>query len=123
MLADLVGSPASDAETAARHLADRLECLVVATLGRQGAIAVGTDETWRVEALTVDVRDTTGAGDTFAGAFAAALDAGMPTPDALARASVASGLACLEIGAQQSIPTAAMITALLGDIEHPRRVR
>ncbi len=123
MLAEAVGSPAPDAVSAARRLADRLGCLTIATLGREGAIAFGADETWRVDALGIEARDTTGAGDTFAGVFAAALDSAAAVPDALARASVAAGLACLGIGAQQSIPTAAMIDARLGEIGPPLRVR
>ena len=120
-VAELVGSPAPDVAASARRLADRLGCLVIATLGHEGAIAIGADAAWRVDALRIEARDTTGAGDTFAGVFAAALDLGAPVPDALARASVAAGLACLEIGAQQSIPTAAMIDARLGEIDPPRR--
>ncbi len=121
MLADFVGTPPPDVDSSARRLADRLGCFVIATLGHEGAIAVGADETWRVDALAIEARDTTGAGDTFTGVFAAALDQGAPVPDALARASVAAGLACLEIGAQQSIPTDAMIDARLGEIDSPRR--
>jgi len=121
MLAEVVGCPASDAATAARRLVDRLGCLVVATLGHDGSIAIGANETWHVDALPIAARDTTGAGDTFAGVFAGALDGGASVDDALARASVASALACREIGAQQSIPTAAIIDARLGEIDPPRR--
>jgi ribokinase len=91
--------------------------LTVTTLGHEGAIAFGPDQAWRVDALAIEARDTTGAGDTFAGVFAAALDAGASVADALARASVAGGLACREIGAQQSMPSTAMIEARLGDID------
>ena len=121
MLAAYLGVPAPDAILATRGLADRLGCLTIATLAREGAVACGADATWRVDALRVEARDTTGAGDTFAGVFAAALDLGAAVPDALARASVAAGLACLEIGAQQSIPTTAIIDARLGEIEPARR--
>jgi ribokinase len=122
MLAELVGAPASAAVTAAGRLADSLACQVVATLGRDGAIAIGPDGAWRADALAVEARDTTGAGDTFVGAFAAALDRGAATDAALARASVASGLACLEMGAQHGIPSADMIDRRLGDIAAPRRI-
>ena len=121
MLAEDLGTPAPDAISAARRLTGRLGCLTIATLGREGAIAFSPDETWRVDALGIETRDTTGAGDTFAGVFAAALDLGAALPDALARASVGAGLACLEIGAQHSIPTAAMIDDRLGEIGPARR--
>ena len=117
MLAETLEIGAAGAVSAARDLADRLGCLAVVTLGQEGAIAFGPDQAWRVDALAIEARDTTGAGDTFAGVFAAALDGGASVPDALARASVAGGLACLEIGAQQSIPTAAMIETRLGEID------
>ena len=92
------------------------------TLGGDGAVAFGAGEAWGIDALAIEPRDTTGAGDTFAGVFAAALDDGAPVADALAHASVAAGLACLEIGAQQSIPTAAMIEARLGELAPARRL-
>ncbi len=117
MLAEGLKIRAPDAASAARDLANRLGCLAVVTLGQEGAIAFGPDQAWRVDALVIEARDTTGAGDTFAGVFAAALDVGAAVPDALARASVAAALACLEIGAQQSIPTAAMIESRLDDID------
>ena len=116
MLAEAMGIAAAGAVSAASGLTDRLGCLTVATLGPEGAIAFGPDQAWRVDALAIEARDTTGAGDTFAGVFAAALDAGASVAEALARASVAGGLACREIGAQQSMPSAAMIEARLGDI-------
>ena len=126
MMADALGSPAGSsapgAVSAARMLADRFGCLTVATLGQAGAIAFGADGGWRIDALGVAARDTTGAGDTFVGVFAAALDIGASTPVAMARASVAAGLACLGIGAQQSIPTGAMIEARLGELGPPRRL-
>ncbi len=115
-------SSAPGAVSAARWLADRFGCLTVATLGHDGAVAFGADGGWRGDALGVAARDTTGAGDTFVGVFAAALDGGAAIPDALARASVAAGLACLGIGAQQSIPTGAMIEARLGELGPPRRL-
>ena len=75
----------------------------------------------QVDALDVDARDTTGAGDTFVGVFAAALDFGVALPEALARASVGASLACLKLGAQQSIPTASMIEERLREIGPARR--
>jgi ribokinase len=122
MLAGALGSSEPDPVAAARWLAERSDCLTVVTLGGDGAVAFGAGEAWGIDALAIEPRDTTGAGDTFAGVFAAALDDGAPVADALAHASVAAGLACLEIGAQQSIPTAAMIEARLGELAPARRL-
>lgn len=83
------------------------ECLgktVIATLGPDGAVAATGTETLAVPALKVDVVDTTGAGDTFAGALAAFLGEGMALGEAMARAAVAGSLACTGEGAQPSFP-------------------
>jgi ribokinase len=64
-----------------------------------------------VPALPVGVVDTTGAGDTFVGVLAAALDLGASLEQALRRASAAAGLACLAHGAQTAMPRAAAIDA------------
>ncbi len=97
-------------EPAARALAsERRSCVL--TLGRQGALAVGPAGAWHVPALPVRAVDTTGAGDTFTGVLAASLDLGLPWVEALARASVAAGLACTREGARSGQPTGAEITA------------
>jgi sugar/nucleoside kinase (ribokinase family) len=64
----LLLSGAPDAATAAEQLA-RLTPLVVVTLGERGALAVGAEGTVHVDAVDVEVVDTTGAGDLFAAAY------------------------------------------------------
>jgi ribokinase len=64
-----------------------------------------------VPALPIEPLDTTGAGDTFVGVLAAALDLGSDLEIALRRASAAAGLACLARGAQTAMPDSAMIDA------------
>lgn len=86
---------------------------VIATLGEQGAVVWHGDGVERVPAPTVDVVDTTGAGDSFCGAFAARLVSG-DDPVAATRYGVAAGsLAVTVAGAQPSIPTAAEIRVVL----------
>jgi ribokinase len=97
-------------------LAARHSLICVITLGRAGALAVSGSERWRIGTLPVEAIDTTGAGDAFVGVLAAALDRGLGLPAALARASVAAGLACARIGAQTSQPDAAAIEARLVDL-------
>ena len=80
---------------------------VVQTLGAEGCEAVTTAGVFRVPARAVAVVDTTGAGDCFTGVLAAALDRGQPLTTALARATVAAGLACTRRGTQGSMPRAA----------------
>ena len=103
------GEPAALAQAlAARH---DLTCVV--TLGSRGALATRPRGGWRIEALAVEVLDTTGAGDAFVGVLAAALDGGFALPQALRRASIAAGLACTRLGAQTSQPDAAAIESRL----------
>jgi ribokinase len=87
-------------------LAQTLRATVVATLGAQGALAVTPDgSSHHVNALPLEsVVDTTGAGDTFVGALAAALHDGLLLPEALHFATVAGSLACTTMGAQASAP-------------------
>jgi ribokinase len=79
--------------------------MVVATLGRDGAFAAAEGVGYRLPALDVDARDTVGAGDTFAGALAAALDRGEAVDAALAVAIAAGSIACTRPGAQAAIPS------------------
>ena len=57
--------------------------------------------------------DTTGAGDTFAGYFAAGRDRGMPPADALAWAGAAASLKVTRQGTADAIPTATEVEAFL----------
>jgi len=105
-----------DPAVLARDLAVRHGLTCVVTLGGAGALALGPDGGWRIEALSVEALDTTGAGDAFTGVLAAALDQGLALPQALRRASVAAGLACTRIGAQTSQPGRAAIEAGLAQL-------
>ena len=83
---------------------------VVVTLGANGTLAVHNNTLLTVPALAISPVDTVGAGDAFTGAFTAALDRGETFLVALRWGNVAGGLACLETGAQSSLPTAAKIS-------------
>jgi len=95
-----------------RQLAQRLRQGLVVTRGAAGALAILRDGI-RIEvpALAIEPVDTTGAGDTFVGVLAAALDLGSTLETALRRASAAAGLACLARGAQTAMPDGAAIDA------------
>jgi len=96
---------------AAAAAIDGLE--VVVTRGAAGAISVRGHDRIQVPAPKVEVIDTTGAGDAFVGAFAAALDAGDDRPRALSIAIAAGSLACTMHGAQPALPARDAIDALL----------
>ena len=100
----------------APRLAEALKTTVIVTLGEKGARAAGPEGRWEIGALPIKPVDTTAAGDQFTGALAASLDRGLSLPDAMRRASVAAGLACLIPGAQPSLQTTAAIEARLKDL-------
>jgi len=94
------------------EIARELRQGLVITRGAEGSIAMLRDgSTIAVPALTIDPVDTTGAGDTFAGVFAAGLDRRLPLDVTLRRASVAASLSCLAVGAQTAMPGRAEIEA------------
>ena len=64
-------APGVEPITAARRLLDQGAGLVLVTLGANGATAVGPGFAEHVDAPAVDVIDTIGAGDSFAGAVLA----------------------------------------------------
>ncbi len=86
---------------------------VVVTLGARGACARAQDRVHLQPGFVVEAVDTTAAGDTFCGAFVAALCGGLELSDALRRASAAAALACTRLGAQASIPTHSMVDDFL----------
>jgi ribokinase len=93
---------------------ERLPCpAVVVTLGARGCVARVGQEFVAQPGFNVDAVDTTGAGDTFCGTLAAALAQQQPFPTALRQACAAAALACTQLGAQSSVPSATEVIALL----------
>lgn len=83
------------------------------TLGAGGAIAFDTERVLAMPALDVEVTDTTGAGDAFAGGLAVALACRLDLFDALAFANCVSGLSVRGFGAQASLPSLDEVTEAL----------
>jgi ribokinase len=100
--------------------ARRFEATAIVTLGAAGAIAADRQHRYRVPAPNVEVVDTTGAGDAFVGALAAALDRVDGLDRALAFAAAAGSLACTAEGAQPALPGADRISALAATISVER---
>lgn len=98
---------------AARRLRARSEQVIIATLGAHGALAIVGERQLRVPGHRVRAVDTTGAGDTFAGATAARLAEGYPLERALRDANAAAAICVQRPGASPSIPTAAEVEALV----------
>lgn len=102
-----------DPETICRGVYARLKIATIATLGPAGAVGFKGGERIVEPAPPVKVVDTTGAGDTFVGAFAAALDRGASFEAAIRNGLAAGSLACTKPGAQPSMPYATEIAALV----------
>jgi ribokinase len=68
---------------------------------------------WEAPAAHVSTVDTTGAGDAFNGALAAALAEGRTLAEAVRRAVAGGALATTRVGAREGMPTAAELDAFL----------
>ena len=102
---ELAQAAASAAETGAEAQARSLLAsgvgAVVLTLGAKGsALYLGDEAVTAVPAAPARVRDTTGAGDAFVGALAAALAAGQSLPEAVSSANHYAARVCEVLGAQ-----------------------
>jgi len=115
-LARVLGLATAEPRALASEIARRHSLACIVTLGGHGVLAVDAGDVHALDAFAVDAIDTVGAGDTFCGVLAAALDRDVGLADALRRATVAAALCCTGRGAQPSIPTAGQTDeALLRD--------
>lgn len=94
---------AGDTETFALKLAEGGRNIIV-TLGADGVLARTPTARYRFASPAVNAVDTTGAGDAFCGALAAALDRKTSFERALKEGAAAGALACTVTGAQSSAP-------------------
>jgi ribokinase len=103
-----------DAFAAAHRLLDRGVGCAVITLGAQGAVLCNSTLSIHMPCFQAGpVADTTGAGDAFNGAFAAALAERMPLADALRFASAVAGISVTRPGTAPAMPTRTEAQTLL----------
>ncbi|MEN3162794.1 PfkB family carbohydrate kinase [Tistrella mobilis] len=100
----------------------RPDQLVVMTLGAAGALVADAAGLIRQPSAPVPVVDSTGAGDAFVGAYAAALARGAEAARALAEGVAAGGLACAALGARAATPDAAAIRRAAAALPAARRI-
>jgi ribokinase len=110
-LSGLVVDSLQSAETAATRLIAMGAGKVIVTLGAQGSLFANGKGFEHFPAPTVKAVDTTAAGDTFVGGFAAALADGKSEAEAIRYGQIAAALSVTRAGAQPSIPTISEVQA------------
>jgi len=116
----VLGRPVSGLAGAALAAADLTATgprRAVVTAGAHGAALASADgprSAEVIEGFAVHAVDTVGAGDTFVGALAVALAAGVPGPQAVRAAAAAGAATVTRHGAQTAMPRPADILAITG---------
>lgn len=116
-LVELLGErqePSASPAEMALLIAARTKAPVVVTLGGAGVLVIGADRNQTaLRAPKVTVRDTTGAGDTFNGVFAASLAGGQSILPAARRGVIAASIAVGYDGARDGMPMAGTVDEVL----------
>ena len=114
---DLLAVNEIEAEQLAAHMGVAIEALpvrqILVTLGARGARFREDGAVHEIAAFPVEPVDTTGAGDTFLGAFLAALDRGEAPAVCLREATAMAAIQVTRPGAADAIPTADEVKAFL----------
>ncbi len=92
-----------DLEKAMARLKDQAPCVVI-TMGEKGLLWQKGGSSGHVKAFSIDAVDTTGAGDTFHGAYALCVSRGEDLAATLKKSSAAAALCCRKVGARRGIP-------------------
>ena len=78
---------------------------LIITKGSRGVVFSNGDKIINIPSLEVDVVDSTGAGDTFNGAFAQSMLKGKSVEESIKFANIAGGISVTRFGAQGGMPT------------------
>jgi ribokinase len=105
-------APGSAAEVPAEGC-DEVPAGDEAPTGAQPAVESGGIRVWEAPAEQVSTVDSTGAGDAFNGALAAAIAEGRTLAEAVHRALAAGALATTHVGAREGMPTATELEEFL----------
>jgi ribokinase len=105
-------SQVEDALACCPALHEKIRDLVIITLGVNGSVLYDGKNKVFIPIRKVQAVDTTGAGDSYVGAFAAKIVTGTPYVEAAVNATLASSITVTRPGSQVSMPTARDIQAL-----------
>ncbi|MBO0587468.1 ribokinase [Sporosarcina sp. E16_8] len=86
---------------------------LIITCGNKGVLYFDGTTIVEVPAMMVDVVDTTGAGDTFTGAFTVAVSEGKSIEDCVRFGIIAAGLSVTKKGAQTGMPSIDEVARIL----------
>ena len=113
-------------EEGCRKLLEAGTSTAIVTLGSRGSVGMtAQDGFFRTESFQVPVRDTTGAGDVFHGAYIVGLLEGMDAPECARFASAVSAIKCTCFGGRTGIPNRDTVQRFLetGEIDRTEAQR
>ena len=113
-------------EEGCRKLLEAGPSTAIVTLGSRGSVGMtAQDGFFRTESFHVPVRDTTGAGDVFHGAYIVGLLEGMDAPECARFASAVSAIKCTCFGGRTGIPNRDTVQRFLetGEIDRTEAQR
>jgi ribokinase len=108
---ELLGEHIDDHGEVARQLGVQLDRVVLVTAGVAGVFLWDGSDGYHIQGPDRQAVDTTGAGDTFAGAFASEVSRGIELKAAVRFGVHAAGLSVTRVGAQASIPQRSEVLA------------
>lgn len=91
-------------ETNVEKILQRYQEKVILTSGDKGVLYCKKNDIVNIPAMNVKVQDTTGAGDTFIGAFVYAISKDIVFDKAIEFANIAAALSVTKMGAQNGMP-------------------
>jgi sugar/nucleoside kinase (ribokinase family) len=105
-----------DLESNCRRLHDMGPQVVWITRGAKGCVGLVGGKFYDIPVfLDVPVKDTTGAGDVYHGAYIAAMLEGLPHPECARYASAVSSIKCMFVGGRTGIPNRQTLERFLKD--------
>ena len=103
----------------ARQLARDGTAIVIYKMGENGAVTLVEGREVRTGVFQSDAVKPTGAGDSFLGAFIAALASGHPIDKAVIRGSAAAAIVVSRVGCAPAMPTVSEIDHVISTGAHP----
>lgn len=91
------------------EMKQQFNCEFIVTQGGGGVSYSSKNRIHHIDSIQVEVKDSTGAGDTFNGLFAAFLGKNFEYDRAIQLASIGASLSCRMIGAQTGMPSLELI--------------